>query len=98
MCWRKGSSYSIYVRELGKERIDIVPYSDDPIELLRASIAPAVPDDIKVNVSAKEALMIVSEDVLSTAIGLNGSNVRLASILCDYKIDVRTKSQYREKS
>ena len=63
---------------------------------MKASIAPAVPNDIRVNTSTREALIIVNEDMLSVAIGLNGSNVRLSSKLCNYKIDVRTEAQHKE--
>ena len=92
----KGVRIQSIVRELGNERIDIVQYSDNSEEFIKNAISPAKPVEVKADSNSREALVIVNDDSLSLAIGINGSNVKLASILTKYKIDIRTVSQYNE--
>jgi len=92
----KGVRIQSIVRELGNERIDIVQYSPESEEFIKNAISPAKPVEVKVDTAGREALVIVNDDSLSLAIGINGSNVKLASQLTKFKIDIRTVSQYNE--
>lgn len=93
----KGVRIQSIVRELGNERIDIIHFSENPVEFLKNLISPAKPLEVKVEQTAKEALIVVPDDSLSSAIGSNGSNVKLAAQLCQFKIDIKSESQYREE-
>ncbi|ASV10948.1 MULTISPECIES: transcription termination factor NusA [Leptospira] len=90
----KGVRIQSIVRELGNERIDIVETSDDAAEFIANAISPAKPVEVKVDGSGREAMVVVPDDQLSLAIGINGSNVKLASQLAGYKIDIKTVAQY----
>lgn len=92
----KGVRIQSIVRELGNERIDIVQYSDDPVDFITNAISPAKPMEVRVDDEGREALVIVPDDSLSLAIGTSGSNVKLASQLTQYKIDIKSISQFNE--
>ncbi len=92
----RGSRIQTIVGELKNEKIDIVRYSDDPVEYLVNALSPAriVSVDILVDdENAHEALVVVPDDQLSLAIGREGQNVRLAHKLTDWKIDIKSVSQ-----
>lgn len=91
----RGARVKSIVRELGGEKIDIVKYSDDPLELLHEAIKPAVPLNIKVDEVNKRIFFEVSEDNLSIAIGRRGQNARLTSRLLGWKLDI-AKEQVSE--
>jgi len=84
----RGARVKSIVRELGGEKIDIVKYSSDPLELLHEAIKPAEPLNIKVDEEAKRIYFEVSEDNLSIAIGRRGQNARLTSRLLGWKLDI----------
>jgi len=84
----RGARVKSIVRELGGEKIDIVKYSDDPLELLHEAIRPAVPLNIKVDEENKRIYFEVSEENLSIAIGRRGQNARLTSRLLGWKLDI----------
>jgi N utilization substance protein A len=92
----KGVRIQSIVRELGNERIDIIQHSEDPVEYITNLISPAKPVEVRVDSKNREAMIIVSDDSLSLAIGTSGSNVKLVSQLCDYKVDIKSISQYKE--
>lgn len=92
----KGVRIQSIVRELGNERIDIIQYSDDPSEFITNAISPAKPVEVRVDHENREALVVVPDDSLSLAIGSSGSNVKLAVQLCQFKIDIKSVSQYNE--
>lgn len=92
----RGSRIQTIIGELRNEKIDIVRYSDDPVEYIVNTLSPArvVSVDILVDDEyAKEALVIVPDDQLSLAIGRGGQNVRLAHKLTGWKIDIKSVSQ-----
>lgn len=89
----RGQRVKNIVRELGGEKIDIVRYSDDFETYLKNAMAPAELAEIKLNRPAKTAEILVQDDQLSLAIGKKGQNVRLASKLLGWKLDVRSLSQ-----
>lgn len=93
----KGSRVQAVVSELGGERIDIVPWSNDTETFARRALAPArvsrvIPDPARQVITA-----IVDEDQLSLAIGRNGQNVRLASQLIGWQIDLYGSREWLEK-
>ena len=81
------------VDELCGEKIDIVKYSEDPAEFIRASLNPAEVISLDVDVENKEAHVIVPFHQLSLAIGKEGQNARLAARLTGYKIDIKSDGQ-----
>lgn len=86
----KGSRVRAVVEELCGEKIDIVRWSDDPVELCGNALNPADILDITVDESAKSILVIVPHDQLSLAIGKRGQNARLASRLMGWNIDIKS--------
>ncbi|MDO8748711.1 MAG: transcription termination factor NusA [Candidatus Omnitrophota bacterium] len=87
----RGARVKNIVNELHGERIDIVRYSDDAHAYISASLSPAEIAEIKLDKENKKALVIVNPDQLSLAIGKHGQNVRLASKLTGWDLDIRTK-------
>ena len=95
----RGTRIQTIVSELKNEKIDIVRYSQDPVEYIVNALSPA--RIISVDILAdeedrKEAFVIVPDDQLSLAIGREGQNVRLAHRLIGWKIDIKSESQARE--
>ncbi len=88
----KGMRVTEIVNELGGEKIDIVPYSEEAGEYIVAALSPATVLYIHTNVEDKTSLAVVPDDKLSLAIGKSGQNVRLAARLTGWKIDVKAKS------
>ncbi len=95
----RGTRIQTIVGELKNEKIDIVRYSEDPVEYIVNALSPA--RIISVDILAdeedrKEAFVIVPDDQLSLAIGREGQNVRLAHRLTNWKIDIKSESQAKE--
>ena len=93
----KGSRVQAVVNELGGERIDIVPWSPDPERFAKLSLAPARVARVFSDPESKTIQAIVDEDQLSLAIGRNGQNVRLASELTAWKIDLYSSREWLER-
>lgn len=91
----KGSRIHSVVRELGNENIDVVQWTEDPIEMIKRALSPAKPVMVQLNdvLVPPRAKVVVQADEVSQAIGRGGINIRLASRLTGYEIDV-----YREIS
>ena len=90
----RGSRIAGILKELNGERIDIIPYSSDPVEFIKNAMTPA--KDVIVSITdeeKKEALVIVNEDNLSLAIGKKGSNIKLASKLTKYHLEIKTMEE-----
>lgn len=88
----RGSRVKGVVKELQGEKIDIVRYSDDVEEYVKAALSPAEVSSVKItDRDEKKVEVVVSDDQLSLAIGKNGQNVRLASKLTGWSIDIRSK-------
>lgn len=85
----KGTRIGAIVKELGGERIDVIPWSSNPLEFIAAAISPAKAAFVQVNNEAYSASVFVSEEMLSLAIGRSGQNARLAAKLTDWKIDIK---------
>lgn len=90
----KGSRVQNVVQELQGERIDIVPWSPDPAKYAYNALAPAEVTMVIVDDDRKALLVVVPDDQLSLAIGRQGQNVRLASRLLGWKIDVKSEQRY----
>jgi N utilization substance protein A len=88
----RGGRVKNIVTELSGEKIDIVRYNEDVREYIKASLLPAEVGEIKLDKANKRAEVIVADDQLSLAIGKHGQNVRLASKLVGWELDVRTKA------
>jgi len=93
----KGSRVQAVVNELNGERIDIVPWSPDPERFAKLALAPAKVARVFSDPSAKTIQAVVDEDQLSLAIGRNGQNVRLASELTGWKIDLYSSREWMER-
>jgi N utilization substance protein A len=93
----KGSRVQAVVNELGGERIDIVPWSPDPERFARLSLAPARVAKVFSDTASKTIQAVVDEDQLSLAIGRSGQNVRLASELTGWKIDLYSSREWLER-
>src|SRR6476660_8793881 len=93
----KGSRVQAVVNELNGERIDIVPWSPDPERFAKLALAPARVAKVFSDPEAKTIQAIVDEDQLSLAIGRNGQNVRLASELTGWKIDLYSSREWLER-
>ncbi|MGN1097438.1 MAG: transcription termination/antitermination protein NusA, partial [Clostridia bacterium] len=86
----KGARVAAVVDELGGEKIDIVQYSEDPAEYIRAALSPAKVSSVEIDENGKSALVVVPEYQLSLAIGKEGQNARLAARLTGWKIDIKS--------
>ncbi len=89
----RGGRVGAVVEELGGEKIDIVVWSEDPCEYVRAALSPADVISVTLVPGQKACRVIVPDDQLSLAIGKEGQNARLAARLTGYKIDIKPASQ-----
>ena len=88
----RGTRINTIVNELNGEKIDLVEYSDDPLEYIARALSPAKVLSVETNDSLNMSQVIVPDDKLSLAIGKGGQNVRLAAKLTGWKIDVKPES------
>jgi len=88
----RGNRVRNIVNELQGEKIDIVRFNEDIKEYIKAALSPAKVAEIKLNKENLKAEVIVDDDQLSLAIGKHGQNVRLASRLIGWELDIRTKT------
>lgn len=88
-----GGRVGAVVNELKGEKIDIIEYSEDPVEYISSALSPAKVVNVDVNEEEKSALVIVPEYQLSLAIGKEGQNARLAAKLTGWKIDIKSESE-----
>ncbi len=90
---QRGTRVQSIINELGGEKIDIIEYSDNLEDYIKAAIAPAKVEGITIDESNRQATVIVPQDQLSLAIGGSGQNVRLASRLTGYDINLNPESK-----
>lgn len=88
----RGNRVRNIVNELHGEKIDIVRFNEDIKEYIKAALSPAQVSEIKINKENLKAEVIVEDDQLSLSIGKHGQNVRLASRLIGWELDIRTKA------
>jgi N utilization substance protein A len=91
----RGSRVQNVIQELRGEKIDIVPWSSDPARFVCNALSPARVSKVIIDEDNRSMEVIVDDDQLSLAIGRKGQNVRLASQLTGWRIDIKTDSQVR---
>ena len=87
---QRGGRVQAVVAELGGEKVDIIPWSDDPAKLVANALSPAQVVGVSIDEEARIATVIVPERMLSLAIGREGQNARLAAKLTGWRIDIRS--------
>jgi len=92
----KGSRVQSVVQELRGEKIDIIDYNPDPAKFVCNALAPAVISKVVIDQANRTMEVIVPDDQLSLAIGKRGQNVRLASKLSEWRIDVKSEAKYQK--
>ncbi|HXA33446.1 MAG TPA: transcription termination factor NusA [Acidimicrobiales bacterium] len=93
----RGSRVRMVTNELRGERVDVVPYSDDPVELIQSALAPARVREVRLDDETGTATVIVSDYQLSLAIGKEGQNARLAARLTGWRIDIKSETQLADE-
>ena len=93
---QKGVRIQNIINELKGEKIDVIEWSEDPAVFIAAALLPAQVLAVDVKEEEKFAQVIVPDDQLSLAIGKSGQNARLAARLTNWKIDIKSESQFRE--
>ena len=93
---QKGIRIQNIINELNGEKIDVIEWSEDPAVFISAALLPAEVMAVDVKPEEKFAQVIVRDDQLSLAIGKAGQNARLAAKLTNWKIDIKSESQFRE--
>ena len=93
----RGARVRMVVNELRGEKIDIVPFSDDPNDFVMKALQPAKVKEVRINHEAGSAEVIVPDFQLSLAIGKEGQNARLASRLTGLRIDIRSETEMAEE-
>lgn len=88
----RGTRIATIISELNGEKIDLIEYSDDPLDYIARALSPAKVLSVETNDSLNTSQVIVPDDKLSLAIGKGGQNVRLAAKLTGWKIDVKAES------
>ncbi|HEX7713812.1 MAG TPA: transcription termination factor NusA [Bacillota bacterium] len=94
----RGIRVQMIVRELKGEKIDVIPWSSEPIEFIVNALSPAKVSEVKILPSKKIAIVIVPDFQLSLAIGKEGQNARLAAKLTGWKIDIKSETQAAEQA
>src|SRR5690349_22467223 len=90
----RGSRVRMVVSELRGEKIDIIPYNDEPARFVAKALSPARVRELLVDDAGKQATVIVPDDQLSLAIGREGQNARLAARLTGWRIDIRSETEF----
>ena len=94
----KGCRIAGILKELGSEKIDLVLYSEDPATFIKNAMVPARNAIVNIiDEKAKKALVVVGDDEFSVAIGKKGSNIKLASRLTHYYLEIKTMKQINEE-
>src|SRR6266849_418602 len=90
----RGSRVRMVVSELRGEKIDIIPYNDEPARFVAKALSPARVREVLVDDEGRQATVIVPDDQLSLAIGREGQNARLAARLTGWRIDIRSETEF----
>jgi N utilization substance protein A len=85
------------VSELRGEKIDIIPYNDEPARFVAKALSPARVREVLVDDDGRQATVIVPDDQLSLAIGREGQNARLAARLTGWRIDIRSETEFAQE-
>jgi transcription termination/antitermination protein NusA len=90
----RGSRVRMVVSELRGEKIDIIPFNDEPARFVAKALSPARVREVLVDDENKQATVIVPDDQLSLAIGKEGQNARLAARLTGWRVDIRSETEF----
>jgi N utilization substance protein A len=93
----RGSRVRMVVSELRGEKIDIIPYNEEPARFVAKALSPARVREVLVEDETQEATVIVPDDQLSLAIGREGQNARLAAKLTGWKVDIKSETEFSEE-
>jgi transcription termination/antitermination protein NusA len=93
----RGSRVRMVVSELRGEKIDIIPYNDEPARFVAKALSPARVREVLVDDENKQATVIVPDDQLSLAIGREGQNARLAARLTGWRVDIRSETEFAKE-
>jgi transcription termination/antitermination protein NusA len=93
----RGSRVRMVVSELRGEKIDIIPYNEEPARFVAKALSPARVREVLVDDETKEATVIVPDDQLSLAIGRDGQNARLAARLTGWKVDIKSETEFAQE-
>jgi N utilization substance protein A len=93
----RGTRIQSILREIHNEKIDIVNSSSNPANIISQALNPARVTEVHVDTGNKEALVIVPDYEFNKALGPGGKNIRLASMLLNYKINLKTEKEFREE-
>ena len=93
----RGSRVRMVVSELRGEKIDIIPYNEEPARFVAKALSPARVREVLVDDETKEATVIVPDDQLSLAIGRDGQNARLAARLTGWKVDITSETDFAQQ-
>jgi N utilization substance protein A len=85
------------VSELRGEKIDIIPFNEEPARFVAKALSPARVREVLVDDDAKQATVIVPDDQLSLAIGKEGQNARLAARLTGWRVDIRSETEFAKE-
>lgn len=94
----KGIRVQNVIQELKGEKIDIIPWSDNPVMFVRSALAPAEISSIRVDERNRSMEIMVEDNQLSLAIGRKGQNVRLAAQLTGWRLDIISKSKLQKRT
>ena len=93
----RGSRVRMVVSELRGEKIDIIPFNEEPARFVAKALSPARVREVLVDDEDKQATVIVPDDQLSLAIGKEGQNARLAARLTGWRVDIRSETEFAEE-
>src|ERR1700744_5263707 len=93
----RGARVRMVTNELRGERVDVVPFSDDPVDLIQNALAPARVREVRLDEETGTATVVVSDFQLSLAIGKEGQNARLAARLTGWRVDIKSETQMAEE-
>jgi len=94
----RGARVQAIVRELQGEKIDIVPWREDPAAFVKAALAPADVQNVSADSETRTLKVLVADDQLSLAIGKRGQNARLAAKLVGWKVDIKSTSELQREA
>src|ERR671937_2483950 len=93
----RGSRVRMVVSELRGEKIDIIPFNEEPARFVAKALSPARVREVLVDDENKQATVIVPDDQLSLAIGKEGQNARLAARLTGWRVDIRSETEFAKE-
>ncbi|TML33859.1 MAG: transcription termination factor NusA, partial [Actinobacteria bacterium] len=93
----RGSRVRMVVSELRGEKIDIIPFNEEPARFVAKALSPARVREVLVDDESKQATVVVPDDQLSLAIGKEGQNARLAARLTGWRVDIRSETEFAKE-